>query len=145
MSTIIISKVIAAPVDEVFNTVADINRFSKAIPHIVKIEFLSEITVGVGTRFRETRIMKGRESVTELEVTEYEKNERVRMVADSHGTIWDTVFVVEPDGEHSKLTLTMEARSYQLMPRIMNVVMKGMISGSIARDMDLVKRYCENV
>ena len=35
------------------------------------------------------------EATTELEVTEYVENDHVRMVADSHGTIWDTVFSVK--------------------------------------------------
>ena len=58
--------------------------------------FLSEVRTGVGTRFRETRLMHGKERSTELEVTEYVENERVRMVADTDGTVWDSVFVVSP-------------------------------------------------
>ena len=46
------------------------------------------------TRFRETRVMKGREASTVLEVTEYESPRRIRLVSDEGGTIWDTVFTV---------------------------------------------------
>ena len=95
MTRTTIIRLIDAPLDKVFKTVSDISQFSQAIPHIMKIEYLSDKKNGVGTRFRETRLMKGKEAVTELEVTEYIENERVRFVADSHGTVWDTVFTVK--------------------------------------------------
>ncbi|MBT8402019.1 MAG: SRPBCC family protein, partial [Rhodothermia bacterium] len=86
---------IAAPVDRVFDTIAHIQNFSRAVPHIVNVEILSETQSGVGTRFRETREMRGREMTTELEITEYVKDKSVRIVSDEGGTIWDTLFTVE--------------------------------------------------
>lgn len=73
---------IDAPIERVFSTVAHIENFAKAVPQIVATEFLTDVTSGVGTRFRETRLMHGRETTTVLEVTEYAENERVRIVAD---------------------------------------------------------------
>ncbi len=105
MSRIIVTRTISAPIDLVFSTVADIHRLSQALPHIVKVEFLSEIRSGVGTRFRETRLMNGKEARTELEVIEFVENDRVRLVApDSQGTIWDTVFAVKAENERTLLT-----------------------------------------
>ena len=88
--------------------------------------------------------MKGKESTTELEITEFVDNDRVRMVADSHGTIWDTVFTVKPAGEGTDLELTMDARAYKLLPKIMNPLIKGMIQKAVERDMDAVKAWCES-
>jgi carbon monoxide dehydrogenase subunit G len=143
MTTTIIRRMINAPVDKVFNTVSDIRQFSKAIPHIKKVEFLSDSKIGKGTRFRETRLMKGRESITELEVTEFVENERVQMVADSHGTVWDTVFLVKSIGNQIELTLNMEARSYKIFAKLMTSLMKGVIQKAVEKDMDLVKTFCE--
>ncbi len=134
---------IRAPLEKVFSTVADIRQFSKALPHVVSFEFLSDMEIGVGTRFRETRLMKGKESVTELEVTEYVENDHARMVADSHGTVWDTVFSVKEEEGHTVLTMTMDARAYKLMPKLMNPLIKGMITKAVESDMDQVKAYCE--
>ena len=143
MTRTIITRNINAPIALVFKTVADIGEFSKAIPHIVKVEYLSKITSGVGTRFRETRLMKGKETPTELEVTEYVENERVRLVADSHGTVWDTIFTVTREGDHTKLTMTMDARSSRLITRIVVFMISGMVKKAIEGDMDSVKAYCE--
>ena len=143
MSRTMIIRNIRAPIEMVFKTVANISEFSKAIPHIVKVEYLSKITSGVGTRFRETRLVKGKESPTELEVTEYVENERVRLIADSHGTVWDTVFVVKREGDNTKLTMTMDARSSRIITRVVVFMISGMVKKTIERDMDSVKAYCE--
>lgn len=144
MSRITIRKTIQAPADRVFETVADINNFSRAIPHIVNAEILSDTKSGVGTRFRETRLMNGKQATTELEVTEYVENDHVRIVADSHGTIWDTLFTVEQSGATTALEMTMDARPYKLLPKIMNPLVKGMIQKAVEQDMDAVKTYCES-
>lgn len=138
-----ITRLIDAPLDGVFKTVSDISQFSQAIPHIMKIEYLSDKKIGVGTRFRETRLMKGKEAVTELEVAEYIENDRVRFVADSHGTVWDTVFTVRAKNMQTELTMTMDAKAYQLLPKFTNPLIKGMIKKAIMADMDLLKTYCE--
>ncbi len=139
-----VTRTIDAPVDLVFRTVSDITNFSKAIPHIEKVEFLTEKKTGVGTRFRETRLMNGRPAATELEVTEYVENDRVRLVADSHGTVWDSVFTVKPNDGGTELTLTMDGTAYKLVSKVMNVMIKNMIGKALEQDMDSVKTYCES-
>ncbi len=111
MSRTTVTRVIDAPLDFVFRTVAEIDNFSNAISHIVDVEFLSDIHVGVGARFRETRLMMGREASTVLEVTEYVQNARVRLVSDEGGTVWNSVFEVETVDQGTALTLTMDARA----------------------------------
>jgi carbon monoxide dehydrogenase subunit G len=143
MSRMIVTRRIAAPIERVFKTVADIGQFSQAIPHIVKVEFLSDVKSGIGTWFRETRLMHGKEAVTELEVTEYVENDRIRLVADSHGTVWDTVFTVERDGGETVLTMTMDAKSYKWLAKVMNLLITGLIKKAVEKDMDSVKAFCE--
>ena len=143
MSQTTVVRTIDAPIGKVFDTVAQIENFAKAVPHIVGTEFLSDVTSGVGTRFRETRRMRGKETTTELEVTEYVENDRVRIVADAGGTIWDTVFEVAPDSDHVQLMLTMDARAYTFMSKLVNPFIKGFVRKAIESDMDAVKSYCE--
>ncbi len=143
MTQTIVTRTINAPVDMVFKTIADINNYSKAVPHIVSAEIVSDTKSGVGTRFRETRIMGGKEATTELEITEYIENDRVRIIADSHGTLWDTLFTVRSVGEGTELKLVMDARTDKIMSKVMNFLIKGMIKKAIEKDMDAVKAYCE--
>ena len=143
MPRAIVTRNINAPVELVFRTVADINQFSKAVPHIVKVEFLSDIKLGVGARFRQTRLMKEKESTTELEVTEYDENNRIRLVAIDHGIVWDTVFAVKREIDHTNLTLTMDAITHRPISKIMIFLMSRMVKKAIERDLDGVKAFCE--
>lgn len=144
MGSTTVARTIAAPIKRVFDAVADIANFQAAIPAIVQVDFLSEVRRGVGTRFRETRRMGKRLATAELEVTEYIPQQRVRLLSDAGGTIWDTVFTVQATGGGAtELTMVMEARPYKLAARLFTPLIKGMIRKHIERDMDAVKAYCE--
>jgi uncharacterized membrane protein len=143
MARVTVTRVVDAPADVVFRTVADIGHFSQAVPHIVNVVFLSDVRSGVGTRFRETRLMNGREASTELEVTEYVENDRVRIVSEAGGAVWDTVFTVSPADDGTELTMVMDARPQTLSARLSVPLMLRMVKGAVARDMDAVKAFCE--
>ncbi len=135
---------IDAPVERVFETVADISNFSNAIPDIVNVEFVSDIRRGVGARFKETRVMNGRRATTELEVTEFVENERVRLVSDTGGAIWDSVFTVSPAGAGTRLDLVMEIEPQKLSARVAIPMMLPLMRSTLARDMESVKKFCES-
>lgn len=61
MKPVVVSRTIAAPIDLVFQTISDPRNFQAAVPHIKQVEFLTDQQSGVGTKFRETRVMQGRE------------------------------------------------------------------------------------
>lgn len=143
MVSVSITTYIDAPVEKVFSVVADIREFSKALPHVTSYEFISEIQKGLGTRFKETRTNNGKETTTELEVTEFEENERIRLVSDTHGTVWDSLFTVSYLEGQTILSLLMEAKAHKILPKIVNPLVKGLFRKAIQADMDLVKVYCE--
>ncbi|MDX1642399.1 MAG: SRPBCC family protein [Balneolaceae bacterium] len=138
-----ISRRIHASVKTVFRTISDIRNFSNAVPDVVDVEFLTDQKTGVGTRFKETREFRGREMSTVLEVTEYEENEKIRLISDAQGTVWDSTFIVEDLEGSTELTLVMKAKPYKFFARIMNLFMKGFMKKALAKDMDAVKNYCE--
>ncbi len=135
---------IHARIESVFQTIADVRNFAKAVPHITNIEFLTEQQYGVGTKFRETRDMNGKPATVDLEVTEYIENERVRIVSDAGGTVWDTVFTVRQAAESVAMHMVMEARAHKLMARLINPLIRGMVAKAVEADMDAVKAYCES-
>ena len=139
-----VTRTIKAPVESVFKTVAHIDNFSKVVPDIVKVEFLSEQKSGVGARFRETRRMGKREASTVLEVTEYVENEHVRLVSDQGGTIWDSVFTTKPNSDGTvELKMVMDANAYKLFAKVVTPLIKGVVRRAIEKDLDAVKAHCE--
>ncbi len=144
MGTTTVTRTVRASQKSVFEAVSHIENFSKIVPAITKVEFLSENKTGVGARFKETRLMGKREGTTTLEVTEYVPHERTRIVSDEGGTIWDTTFTVTPAGEGEvELKMVMEANAYKFLAKLINPLIKGMIKKFIESDMDAVKAHCE--
>lgn len=109
----------------------------------MKIEILSDVESGVGTRFRKTRLMQGTEATIEAQMTEFVENGRVRIVANSHGTLWDTLTTVEEVSGQTELTMDIEERAYKMLPRLMNPFVMSSIRKALEMDMDSVKEYCE--
>lgn len=140
-----VKRTIDAPLELVFATVANIANFSKALPHITRYEFLSEITKGVGTRFHEVRTFNDQETITELEVTEYVENEKICLVANGNGTIWDTTFAVKTEFGRTILTVTLDAKAYEWKARLINPLVRKVYKNAIATDMGFVRAYCQNL
>ncbi len=143
MTTVAVSREIAAPADVVFRAVAEVENLPKSNPDVVDVEFLSESRTGLGTRFVESRRMGKKLHKTELEITEHVENQKVRMVADSHGTVWDTLFTVSPAGEKTRLEIKMDARPHKLLPKLLNPLFKGMFRKGMAKYIDQIAAYCE--
>ena len=143
MANVTVTRRIDASADAVFRTVAHIEQFSQAVPHILRVEFLTEVKSGVGARFRETRMMMGHEASTELEVTEYVENERVRIASEAGGAHWDTVFTVAPDGEGTELKMVMDATPLTKSARMTLPLVIGAVRKAVEQDMDSVKAFCE--
>lgn len=150
MARVKLSLTIEAPIDLVFETIAHIENFAKALPQLTGYEFLSDQHSGLGTRFIETRDSVGKETRTEFEVTEYIANERVRLVTDTNGTVWDTLFTLSTrtdrlKGEVTEVKIVMNAKAYEWGPRLVNPIMRKMFKSAIGNDMDNVKAYCQRI
>lgn len=139
------SLTINASLGTVFRVVSDLDHFSNAVPQIDRIEILSESAVGVGTRFRETRLVWGRETASELEVAELVENEGVRYVSDTLGTRWHSTFTVAPAGDRTQLTIVIEGRPYRVLSRLAAPLMKFLTAKAVAADMKGIKAYAESL
>ncbi len=138
------SVTIKAPVARVFDVVAHIENYQEAIPHLIEIEFLSEIKRGVGAKFRETRLMGKRKASSVLEVTEYIENETARFVSDAGGTIWDSVFSFNALNENeTELSLHMDAQPYKFLAKLMTPMIMGFVGKAVMADMQAIKVFCE--
>ena len=144
MKPVIAKRTIRAPAELVFDVISNVAELSRVDADVIGVEFLTESRAGVGTRFRETRRMKNREHRTELEVAEYDPPDRVRMVADTNGTVWDTLFTVDERDGKSTLTIRMDCRAHGLLPKILNPLMKGVFAKGIEGHLDKVKAFCED-
>ena len=145
LASVTVIRSIQAPAEAVFEVLADPDRFAQAISGVTQLEVLSGMRSGVGTRYRQSRTMNGKESVMEFEVTEHVKNERLRILNETHGTVWDSLFTLAPIGSSTTLTMRMEARSRRLIPRMLLPMICLLIRKAVEKDIDAVKVACERL
>lgn len=137
---------IAAPADAAFRVLSELERQPERFEEVQSMEYLSEGGfTGVGTRIREVRAMSGGQTLaTELEVIEYDPEARViRMVADTHGTIWDTRMSVAEEEGGCRVTFAMDARGQTWLKRAMNVVMQGFFRRGIREHLKHLRTLLE--
>ena len=100
----------------------------------------------LGLKFSETRSMgKDQEPlVTTLDVTEFDLTTyHARMVADTHGTIWDTTFDVEETSNGVIFNMVMHAKAHELLPKILNPIMQILFRYGISNHMDAIQTWCK--
>src|SRR5690554_3078723 len=100
---------IAAPIEAVFALASDFAGAAGHIKGIKKVEMLTPGPVGVGTRFRETREMFGKDATEEMEVTAFDPPRSYTLGCHSCGAKYATTFRFEAEGDATQLVCDFEA------------------------------------
>lgn len=99
MNEIHLSRTVNAPADVVWDLLAGVDEWTEVLSGITRVERLDpEPGFGVGTRWRETRTMFGREATEEMVVTACEAGSSYVVEADSNGAAYRSEVRVESDG-----------------------------------------------
>ena len=143
-----IARTIAAPADRVFELMTDLPNAAERIRGIDKVEILTDGPFGVGTRFRETRTMFGKQAVETMEVTEHDPANRSYVLeASSHGCHYRTLCRAVPEGAGTRAEFEMTAMALTLPAKILSTVMgplmKGAVCKAVGQDLDDLKSAAE--
>jgi carbon monoxide dehydrogenase subunit G len=137
---------IDAPVERVFALASDFPNLAETVEGITKIEMLTDGPMGIGTRYRETRIMFKRECTEEMEITEFRPNEGYVLIADSHGCIYRSEFTFLPEDGGTKITMAFDAQAHGFLAKLMlplSKLMMGTMVKCVQRDLDCLKARAE--
>lgn len=94
----------------VWAVLTDLDRFPEVLSGVTAVARLDDgAAFEVGTRWRETRELFGREATEELEVTALDAGHRYTVEADDSGTHYHSVLAVEATGDGSTITMTFTA------------------------------------
>src|SRR5262249_42108611 len=105
LTSVTVSSWMGAPLERVFDMFTAVEHAAAHVSGIVSIEMLTVGAFGLGTRWRESRRIAGRVDAADMEVTAFE---RYRTYTISHykgGIRIDTVFVFEPNGDGTQVTI----------------------------------------
>ena len=148
MDPIIVSNHVDAPLEMVWEVVADIENAADRIQAIVKLEVLTDGPVGQGTRFRETRIMFKKEATEEMEITVWDPPNSYTTEADGCGCHYTTMITCEGDGDGTTVTMSMSIVPLTTFGKIMGALMGWMMRGAgvkaFAKDLDDLKIFVES-
>lgn len=137
---------VAAPRDLVFATYTDLERAAERIAGIERVEVLTDGPVGVGTRFKETRVMFKKETTEEMEVTAFDSPGSYTLEADSCGAHFKTDhdFTEKDGGTQVTLELTSRANSFgaKLLSPV-GFLFAGSMKKMIQKDLDQMKAFIE--
>ena len=135
-------KQVDQPVERVFERFSDLANAADHVSGITNIEFLTDGPVGVGTRFKETRVMFGREATEEMTVTDFQPNQAYTIGCESCGCEYRTEFRFHPHGAGTEVEIEMETRALTLFAKILSPLsrlMAGTVKKCVDQDLEDLK------
>lgn len=133
MSNLNIECWIDAKPERVFQVVTDIANLPEHVEAIQSVEVLTDGPVGVGTRFRETRIMLKREASEEMEFTSFDPPKAFTLEANSRGAKYITTYTIEPQNNGTLLSITFDATAASPVARVASALLMPFLKGAIRR------------
>ncbi|MFK4690307.1 SRPBCC family protein [Streptomyces pristinaespiralis] len=148
-SSVVVERLILAPPGPVWQALTDIRGWERTLSGVERIEVLTEGDFGVGTRWRETRRMLGKEATEEMRVTACEPPERYVVEADSQGTHYVSEFsllIAGPEATTVRLTFRAEPSGgfTGLLAKVFGKLGARAVRRAIARDLDDVAAAVEH-
>ena len=141
------SRKIYAPIDRVFDVFSDITKIEDRIEGITKVDILSDTRNGLGTRWRETRIMFGQEATEEMEISSFKPNQSYEVVAASRGTEYHSIYTFTENADNSTtVEMVFSGKPVSFMSKLMTplfFLFKGATQKALEADMDQLKEICE--
>ena len=104
-----VSRTINAPAEDVWAVLTDLANAEQVLSGVTKIELLSDGPYGVGTRWRETRKMMGKEATEEMWVVEANEPTVTVVNAESGGARYRTEFTLTEQGDATVLAMNFSA------------------------------------
>ena len=145
--TIRVTETIAAPVPAVFDAMSDFENAPARVKEIVKVEMLTPGPVGVGTRFRETRIMFGKEAAETMTVTAFERDTLIQLAATNCGTEYTTRFTFAPTPAGTEIGFELQMKCVSLYAKLfipLAYLMSGFMKKCVRGDIAQIRAYLES-
>jgi carbon monoxide dehydrogenase subunit G len=146
MAGFTITRHIEAPREKVFERLSDFRRAPERIKGIKKVEMLTDGPVGVGTRFKETRIVFKREASEVMEVTAFNPPTGYTICCATCGCRYETEFRLTPRGTGTDVELRLSVQPLTLIAKVMGFLMRPMFKMCLAettKDLDDIKASIE--
>lgn len=147
MASLTFTRHIKADPRRVFEVLSDFRTADQRVSGIKKLEVLTDGPIRKGTRFRETRVMFGREATEEMEVADFQPDRSYTVSCNSCGAVWSSTFRFVPEAGGTRLEVSMECRAVSFLAKLMKPL-SGLFAGSIRKcvqqDLEDMARFLES-
>lgn len=148
MKEIVASRDVDAHPERVWGIVTDLERSPEVLSGVDEVEILEGGDgFGVGTRWRETRTMFGRQAEEVMAVTAVEEGASYTVRAESGGTVYTSVIEVQALDGGTRLTMRFVAETTGLVGRVMAATVGRLFAGAtrkmLRRDLDDIAAEAE--
>jgi uncharacterized protein YndB with AHSA1/START domain len=148
MKPIVVSTRINAPPERVFEAFTDLRNAAGRVRAIKSLTVLTDGPIAKGTRFRETRVMFGKEATETMEITEFDPPRSYQVEARSCGMHYVSRLDFAPDAGATVARMTFQGTPLTLVAKIMGKVMAGMMHKACVKamqqDFDDLRAYVES-
>lgn len=143
-----VKRTIGVSKEKAYTGLLDLDSAKNWMQGLVRIERLEEGPLQVGSQWKETRKIFGKEASEHFEVVEL--NEPDKIVLRCDGTKGTTgkgeflfTFIIDSSGGHSEVTLDGEIRGLTGLSKLFGKMMAGTFKKACAKDLDALKSYLE--
>lgn len=134
--------------EAIWNVISDIENSEKHINAIMKIEVLEKPDDMLGFKWRETRMMFGKEATEVMWITDYEENKYYKTRAESHGAVYISTLTIKELGDSCILGMGFEGVAVSFLGKAMNVIFGKMMMKSTEKalsvDLEDIKKKVED-
>ena len=140
---------IEKPLEYVWKAIIDFKNCSNYIESIIKLEIIDEPKdTLIGFKWKETRVMFGKEAIETMWITDYVENEYYQTRAESHGSIYKSRLSIEQLGGNTKLTMSFKAEPQSFFAKMfsfcLGFMMKGSMKKALLKDLSDIKIHLES-
>jgi carbon monoxide dehydrogenase subunit G len=133
MKEIAVARIIDATPARVWEVLTDLEHAAQTLCGVLSVQVLTDGPSALGTRWRETRKMFGRETSEELRVTDNDPVRRTQVRAESGGAAYVTEFVLTPLEGGTRTELQMRFGADLLSPSVVQRVAMKAFAGLATR------------
>lgn len=113
---------IARPPKEVFEVLSNPTRAAEFLDNIKESKQLTDGPIAVGTKFRETRVVNGKEASADLLVSVYEPDSRIGISTEAEGITVAYNYHLSPQDDGTRLTWACELEASGLRRMMLPMV-----------------------
>ncbi|MCD2441871.1 SRPBCC family protein [Agromyces sp. SYSU K20354] len=128
---------------DVFEVLSNPTRATEFLDNITASSKLTDGPIAVGTKFRETRVVNGKEASADLLVSAYEPNTQVSISTEAEGIKVEYHYHLSPDGGGTRLKWTCELEASGLR-RMMLPMVAGIMKKEDGDHLRRLKAYLES-